>query len=69
MSTGVCWILAENGTGKEPLGGVLGSGEAMAYACSLCGQTFLLPEDQPPKERVAEVWAAFNDHVRQDHPE
>jgi hypothetical protein len=44
-------------------------GEAMAYECSLCGQTFLLPEDQPPKEGVAEVWAAFNDHVRNEHPD
>jgi hypothetical protein len=44
-------------------------GDAMAYECSLCGRTFLLPEDRPPKEGVAEVWAAFNDHVRQDHPE
>ncbi len=44
-------------------------GEAMAYECSLCGQTFLLPEDRPPKEGVAEVWAAFNDHVRREHPE
>ena len=44
-------------------------GEPMAYECSLCGQTFLLPEDRPPKQGAAEVWAAFNDHVRREHPE
>lgn len=44
-------------------------GEPMTYECSLCGQTFLLPEDQPPKEGMAEVWAAFSEHVRKEHPE
>ncbi len=44
-------------------------GEPIAYKCSLCGQTFLLPEDQTPKEGVAELWAAFNDHVGEAHPE
>jgi hypothetical protein len=44
-------------------------GKAMVYECSLCGQNFPLPEDRPPKEAVAEVWAAFNDHVRREHPE
>lgn len=38
------------------------------YKCSLCGQTFRSPEDRPPKEGRAEVWAAFNDHVGREHP-
>jgi len=42
-------------------------GEPMSYACSLCGQKFLLPEDRNPKEGVAEVLAAFNDHVKERH--
>ncbi len=42
-------------------------GEPFAYKCSLCGQTFLLPEDRTPKEAMAEVLAAFNDHCRKDH--
>lgn len=42
-------------------------GEPIAYACSLCGQTFLVPEDQSPKEGMAELWQAFRDHVREKH--
>ena len=44
-------------------------GEPMVYQCSLCGQVFLLPEDRSPKEGVAELWSAFNDHVREVHAE
>jgi hypothetical protein len=44
-------------------------GETLAYKCSLCRQVFLLPDDRTPKEAVAEVWAAFQQHVREEHPE
>jgi len=43
--------------------------EPTARECSLCGQIFRLPADVPPKEGVAEVWAAFNEHVRKAHPD
>ncbi len=39
------------------------------YKCSLCEQQFLLPEDRTPKEAVAELWATFKEHVREEHPE
>jgi hypothetical protein len=44
-------------------------GEPMAYECSLCGQLFLLPDDQSPKEAAAELMAAFQEHVREAHAE
>jgi hypothetical protein len=44
-------------------------GEAMVYECSRCGRVFILPEDRTPKEAAAELVAAFNDHVREAHPE
>ena len=43
-------------------------GEPIAYQCSLCGKKFLLPEDRSPKEGVAELFAAFNEHVTERHP-
>ena len=42
-------------------------GEPFAYECSRCGQRFLLPEDRSPKDGVAELWAAFKEHVDKDH--
>lgn len=42
-------------------------GEPIAYQCSLCGQNFLLPDDQTPKEAAAELQAAFHQHVREEH--
>ena len=44
-------------------------GLAFTYECSLCGQPFLTPEDQPPKEAMSEIWEAFNDHTREAHGE
>ncbi|MGH9431652.1 MAG: hypothetical protein ACRD3T_08925 [Terriglobia bacterium] len=44
-------------------------GEPFAYRCSLCGQRFLPPEDRSPKEGMAEVWAAFMEHVREERGE
>jgi hypothetical protein len=43
--------------------------EPIAYTCSLCGQPFLFPEDRRPKEGTAELWAAFQEHVREEHPD
>jgi hypothetical protein len=44
------------------------AGEPMAYQCSLCGQTFILPEDRTPKEGMTELWATFKEHVQERHP-
>jgi len=44
-------------------------GEPVGYECSFCGQRFLLPEDRNPREGAAELYAAFHDHVREQHPE
>ena len=46
-----------------------GKGEPTAYHCSLCGQLFLLPDDRSPKEAAAELWAAFQEHVGEEHAE
>ena len=42
-------------------------GEPFTYKCSLCGQAFMPPEDGSPKEAMAELWTAFNEHVREVH--
>ena len=42
-------------------------GEALCYRCSICDQPFLPPEDRNPKEAMAEVWAAFNEHIGEEH--
>jgi len=42
-------------------------GEPMAYHCSLCGQLFLLPDDRSPKDAAAELFAAFQEHVGEEH--
>jgi hypothetical protein len=44
-------------------------GDPINYKCSLCGRVFILPEDREPKEAMAEVLAAFNEHVYETHPE
>ena len=42
-------------------------GEPFIYKGSQCGQQFLLPEDHGPEVAMAEVWAAFDEHVREVH--
>jgi hypothetical protein len=42
-------------------------GQPMTYRCSLCGQLFLLPADRTPKDAAAELVAAFQDHVGEEH--
>jgi hypothetical protein len=44
-------------------------GKPFAYKCSRCGQSFLFPEDRTPKEGASELWAAFKEHVQEEHPE
>ena len=44
-------------------------GEPLAYECSQCCRLFLLPEDQTPKEGVAELRAALKEHVHKGYPE
>jgi hypothetical protein len=44
-------------------------GEPMAYRCSLCGQLFVLPDDRSPKDAAAELLAAFQEHVGEEHAE
>jgi len=43
-------------------------GAPFSYECSLCRQAFLPPEDRSPKEAMGEVLAAFEDHIREEHP-
>jgi len=42
-------------------------GEPFTYRCSECGQEFRPPEDRNPQEAMAEVNAAFDEHIRQVH--
>ena len=42
-------------------------GEQFVYQCSLCGQEFIVPEDRSPKEGMAELWAAFHEHIEDVH--
>jgi hypothetical protein len=44
-------------------------GEHFAYQCSRCGQLFRLPEDRSPKDGAIELWAAFKEHVEEEHRE
>ena len=44
-------------------------GEPMVYQCSLCGQVFPLSEERTPKQAMSEVRAAFQEHIRESHPE
>lgn len=39
----------------------------VVYQCSLCGHTFPLTGDEPPKESMTRLWAAFKEHVRTSH--
>ena len=39
----------------------------ITYECSACGQIFVPPEDRSPKEAIAELRAAFQEHVRSEH--
>ena len=43
--------------------------EQFYYACSLCDQRFILPEDRYLRSAAAELLAAFKEHARQQHPE
>jgi hypothetical protein len=43
--------------------------DPIAFECSVCGQRFILPDDQSPKEAVTELLGAFNEHVLEKHPE
>jgi len=44
-----------------------GNHALLDYRCSHCLRTFPLPESQPPKEAVAEVFGRFRRHVEQEH--
>lgn len=41
--------------------------EPFTYGCSECGQEFRPPEDRNPQEAMAEVNAAFEEHIREMH--
>ena len=43
--------------------------QPMNYQCSLCGQAFILPDDRHPKDAAAELLAAFQEHVAEEHAE
>ena len=42
-------------------------GQPLSYKCSECSYNFIFPEDRTPREGMAEIWAAFNEHVREEH--
>jgi hypothetical protein len=42
-------------------------GEPMVYECSLCDQVFPLFEHGTPRDAMAQVWTALEDHVRISH--
>ena len=46
-----------------------GKGQPIYYMCSNCLREFPLPEDQPPKDAVRELFTSFKEHVEQIHPE
>lgn len=64
----------DKGNGNGAKGGkprlvlaIWANGEPLAYKCSQCCQEFLLPEDRTPKEGMAELWAAFQEHIEAVH--
>jgi rubrerythrin len=42
-------------------------GKPFVYRCSVCGQEFIVPEDRCPGEGMAELWAAFYEHILESH--
>jgi len=44
-------------------------GEPIYYMCSCCLRGFPLPDVQPPKQAMRELYRAFRQHVAQKHPE
>jgi len=46
-----------------------GRGEPIYYICSYCLRGFPLPESQPPKQAVKELYDCFRKHVEHEHPE
>ena len=42
-------------------------GEPIAYRCSQCEQVLFPPEDRSPEDAVAEVQAAFQEHIGEVH--
>src|SRR6266576_280350 len=43
-------------------------GRPLHYECSVCGHKFMLNDDDTPDEGTKELWAAFTEHVRNQHP-
>jgi hypothetical protein len=42
-------------------------GETIRFICSRCQQLLILPDDVPARQAMAELWAAFQDHVSEIH--
>jgi hypothetical protein len=42
-------------------------GKPLHYRCSACSHKFLLREDANPTAGAKDLWAAFTDHVRNEH--
>jgi hypothetical protein len=42
-------------------------GETICYTCSLCKQSFILPDDVPPRQGMSELWSAFQEHLSAAH--
>ena len=55
--------------GAQVIVNVSAKGERMEYECSLCGLIFRLADNRTAKEAMAVLWAAFKDHVQENHLE
>ena len=43
------------------------SGEPLHYECSPCGHRFVLSDEGDPSVNAKDLWAAFTEHVRNQH--
>jgi hypothetical protein len=41
--------------------------EPLTYRCTSCNQMFVFPADTSAKEGAIQLWAAFDEHVRDAH--
>ena len=49
--------------------GSAGRGEPIYYICSYCLRGFPLPDIQPPRAAVKELYNCFREHIEHEHPE
>jgi len=44
-------------------------GDALYYICSRCSQGFPIPDIQPPREAVRQLFQSFRKHLDREHPD